>query len=72
MRTIIILDAESMPAEKTRGHSRAFADASMVLTASGRILKSANGWADYTVDMEKLNSVLNGEKRVRKTKGDKS
>lgn len=67
MRTIIILNGETPP-EAARGRSAVMANASMVLTASGRILKSANGWADYTVDMDKLNSVLNGEKRVRKAK----
>jgi hypothetical protein len=69
MRTIIILDGEDPPAAP-RGRPVVMAQASMVLTASGRILKSANGWADYTVDMDKLNSVLNGEKRVRKAKSE--
>lgn len=71
MRTIVILDGETPP-EAARGRPAIMAQATMVLTASGRILKSTNGWADYTVDMDRLNAVLNGEKRVRKAKGDKS
>ena len=66
MRTIVILDGEAVP--EGRGRPAFMAQADMVLTASGRILKSANGYADYLVDIEKLNSVLNGEKRVRKVK----
>ena len=69
MRTILIVtDDEARGIEETRGRSKEAAAATMILTESGRVLKSANGWAGYVVDVEKLNSVLNGEKRVFRNK----
>jgi hypothetical protein len=73
MRTILIVTEEEARAiEETRGRSKEAAAATMILTEEGRILKSANGWAGFTIDMEKLASVLNGEKRVVRAKKEQS
>jgi hypothetical protein len=68
MRIIIILD-DAFAERKPRGHSRALGEADMVIAADGRVLKRRNDWSGYRVDMEKLDSVLNGEKRVTRKKG---
>lgn len=70
MRTILILtEEEARAVQSRRGRSKTIHEASMVLTENGTILKAKHGFAFFRVDMEKLDSVLNGEKRVTRKKG---
>lgn len=67
MRTIIIITEEEADAVKAPSfRPKSWSDATMILTDSGRVIKSATGFCDFTVDMEKLTSVLNGDKRVKR------